>query len=318
MSYNSKNKNQDVLLKNALLIIVIIIFSAPLYSAEPLVRFYLQDGSTKQYNLSEIDNIKFTTAPDTLQLQIFKNDGKSLYYPAQLIDSIKLAIDYANENRLHIWHDGFIWDVAIHEIDSILLYYTTFTAVTIGTQHWMYKNLNVDHYRNGDSIPEVTDATAWTSLTTGAWCYYNNDSVIGAIYGKLYNWYAVTDPRGLAPSGWHVPSHAEWTELETCLGGTIVAGCKLKSTGTIGAGDGLWYAPNIGATNETGFTGLPAGCRSYGGTDNDMGIYAYWWSSTESSAAFAWGRSLCYIDPNISRRYDYNGHGHSVRCVKDE
>jgi hypothetical protein len=93
-------------------------------------------------------------------------------------------------------------------------------TIVIGTQQWQAKNLDVAFYRNGDPIPQVTDATAWASLTTGAWCYYNNDSTQGNKYGKLYNWYAVNDPRGLAPQGWHIPSDTEWTILETTLDGS--------------------------------------------------------------------------------------------------
>jgi len=105
-------------------------------------------------------------------------------------------------------------------------------SVKIGNQVWMSTNLNVDIYRNGDIIPQVTDPTAWAELTTGAWCYYNNDSLKGAIYGKLYNWYAVNDPRGLAPKGWHIPTDEEWITLVNSLGGDTVAGGKMKSTGT--------------------------------------------------------------------------------------
>ena len=128
--------------------------------------------------------------------------------------------------------------------------------VQIGNQIWMTKNLNVSHYRNGDIIPEVTDPTQWRDITTGAWCYYNNDTANGTVYGKLYNSYAVTDSRGLAPMGWHIPSQPELELLITYLGGSVVAGGKLKSkTG--------WQSPNSGATNSTGFTGLPAGSRWY-------------------------------------------------------
>ena len=82
----------------------------------------------------------------------------------------------------------------------------------------MLKNLDVSKYRNGDDIPQVTDATTWANLTTGAWCYYENNTANGTVYGKLYNWFAVNDPRGLAPSGWHIPSQAEWVTLQNCLG----------------------------------------------------------------------------------------------------
>ena len=144
-------------------------------------------------------------------------------------------------------------------------------TIVIGTQQWMEKNLDVLTYRNGDIIPQVTDPTAWAALTTGAWCYYNNDVANGAIYGKLYNWYAVNDPRGLAPTGWHVPSDAEWTTLETTLGGDPVAGGKMKVAGTT-----RWTTPNTGATNESGFAGLPGGTRNNNGTFSNVGSNGYW------------------------------------------
>ncbi len=131
-------------------------------------------------------------------------------------------------------------------------------VVSICCQSWMTTNLDVDHYRNGDPIPHVTDPTEWKNLTTGAYCYYANDSAkYAAVYGKLYNWYVVNDPRGLAPEGWHVPTDFEWTTLTDCLGGVSVAGGPMKETGT-----SHWILPNEGATNESGFTGLPGGVRS--------------------------------------------------------
>ena len=154
-----------------------------------------------------------------------------------------------------------------------------YSSIKIGTQSWMTKNLEVSRYRNGDRIPQVKGPAEWAALTTGAWCWNNNDSATGAIYGKLYNWYAVNDPRGLAPTGWHVPSDAEWDTLSTYLGKN--AGGKLKDTGTIEAGTGLWYAPNTGATNKTGFTGLPGGLRNSNGTFFSIGNLAYWWSSSQ-------------------------------------
>jgi uncharacterized protein (TIGR02145 family) len=189
--------------------------------------------------------------------------------------------------------------------------------VQICNQLWMSCNLNVDTYRNGEPIPEVQDSATWASLTTGAWCYYNNDKANGAIYGKLYNWYAVNDPRGLAPTGWHVASDTEWSELETCLGGSDVAGGKLKTTGTIEAGDGLWNSPNTGATNESGFSALPGGLRLYDGTFIVVGYGGRWWSSTEVVNVGAWGRDLYYNSANIDRYYSNNEFGYSVRCVRD-
>ena len=186
----------------------------------------------------------------------------------------------------------------------------SYPSVLIGTQYWMDKNLELTTYRNGDTIPYVTNPTAWAALTTGAWCYYNNDPSSG--YGKLYNWYAVTDARGLAPQGWHIPTDAEWTTLSTVLGGESVAGGKMKTTGTT-----RWTSPNTGATNESGFAGLPGGYRFYNGTFYSIGDYGYWWSSTEYNTYNAWNRNLNYNIGNVYRTNLDKGNGFSVRCLRD-
>ncbi len=188
-------------------------------------------------------------------------------------------------------------------------------SVTICNQVWMSKNLEVSKYRNGDDIPQVTDAATWVSLTTGAWCYYNNDPATGAIYGKLYNWFAVNDPRGLAPAGWHVASDLEWTTLTECLGGSSVAGGKMKEIGTA-----HWMTPNADATNSSGFTALPAGLRGWddGGLFNGLTNNTTWWSSTEASADRAWDRGLTTYNGLIFRfDPDDKNVGFSVRCIKD-
>jgi uncharacterized protein (TIGR02145 family) len=206
---------------------------------------------------------------------------------------------------------------------------TPLPNVTIGTQVWSSTNLDVTTYRDGTPIPQVTDPTAWAALTTGAWCYYNNDPANGAVYGKLYNWYAVAgihDAASLnnpslrkqfAPQGWHIPSDAEWTILTDFLGGESVAGGKMKSTGTIQAGTGLWESPNAAATNESGFTGLPAGYRFNNGSFYNIGSFGVWWSSSENDTAYAWSRQL---EDNNGDAYRFNGNkrnGWSVRCIKD-
>ena len=185
-----------------------------------------------------------------------------------------------------------------------------FKSVKIGNQVWMAENLNLDHYRNGDPIPEVKDAEKWSQLNSGAWCYYNNDIANGKVYGKLYNWYAVNDERGLCPNGWHVPSDDELIVLENYLGGDEVAGGKMKSsTG--------WNAPNTGATNSSGFTGLPGGYRSYDGTYYGVGANGIWWSSTEGDSTSAWYRKLSYSLSDVYRNYTSKQNGFSVRCVRD-
>lgn len=187
-----------------------------------------------------------------------------------------------------------------------------FERVIIGPQVWMFKNLDVTTYRNGDPIPHVTDRTQWSKLTTGAWCYHNNDSATGAIYGKIYNWYAVNDSRGLTPVGWHVPTNTEWTTLAAYLGGESVAGGKLKETGTA-----HWISPNTGATNSSSFTALPGGYRHYNGTFSDIGSSGYWWSSSEYEATSAWNIGL-YTDIADVYRHKFGKHiGLSVRCVGD-
>lgn len=192
-----------------------------------------------------------------------------------------------------------------------------YEEIQICNQIWMVRNLDVETYRNGDPIPEVTDPEQWANLKTGAWCYYNNDPANGAIYGKLYNWYAVNDPRGLAPKGWHIPTDVEWTELADCLGGESLAGGKLKSTGTIKGGDGLWKSPNEGATNESGFSALPGGYRNYYANYGYMSTNGLWWSSTEDNGSYAWLRSLFYLSTNLLSNDYSKVYGLSVRCLRD-
>jgi uncharacterized protein (TIGR02145 family) len=190
---------------------------------------------------------------------------------------------------------------------------TQYPSVAICSQKWMDRNLDVTTYRNGDTIAYVTDPAAWAALTTGAWCYYNNDPSTNAAYGKLYNWYAVNDPRGLAPAGWHVPSDAEWATLETtCLGGTSVAGGKMKVTGT-----STWVSPNTGATNTSGFAGLPGGFRGFNGSFFLVGNDGIWWSATENDTALAWCRNLFYSNGTIFRSSTNKHFGFSLRCLRD-
>jgi uncharacterized protein (TIGR02145 family) len=183
-------------------------------------------------------------------------------------------------------------------------------TIQIGNQLWSKENLDVSFYRNGDEIPYVDNATTWVGLTTGAWCYYNNDPANGEKYGKLYNWYAVNDARGLAPQGWHIPSDAEWTILTTKLGES--PGGKMKTAGTTN-----WSTPNTGATNSSGFAGLPGGYRFNDGTFYVIGLSGYWWSSTEYVATYAWYRYLNYNGSDVGRSFNTLRLGLSVRCVRD-
>jgi uncharacterized protein (TIGR02145 family) len=198
-----------------------------------------------------------------------------------------------------------------------------YQTVTIGTQVWMAENLKVTHYRNGEEIPNVTDGGIWQGLTTGAYCEYNNDVANVATYGRLYNWFAVNDGRNIAPAGWHVPSDAEWKQLEMYLGmsqaeadqngwrGTDEGG-KLKESGTT-----HWCSPNTGATNSSGFTALPAGYRFHDGTYNNIGVAIIFWTSSELGGDYEWTRILYCDYSEVYRDGGLKESGFSVRCVKD-
>jgi len=188
-----------------------------------------------------------------------------------------------------------------------------YDTVKINTQFWMQQNLKTSYYRNGDLIPEVTSESSWALLISGAWCWYDNDSAkYAAVYGKLYNWYAVTDPRGLAPSGWHIPSDAEWTALATSLGGDDVAGGSLKETGT-----SHWGSPNNDATDITGFKGLPGGYHIDQGMCEYVGYFGDWWSSTEASTFTSFSRELGYNNTSFIKNANDKRYGLSVRCLRD-
>ena len=187
-----------------------------------------------------------------------------------------------------------------------------FKSVRIGKQVWSSENLNTAEFSNGDKISEAKTNEEWQTMGEqgkSAWCYYDNDPANGIKYGKLYNWYAVADPRGLCPAGWHVPSDGEWTQLSNTLGGDNNAGSKMKSASG-------WDQGGNGA-NSSGFSGLPGGYRYSNGTYDFIGFYGYWWSSKRRSAASAWLSALYYASGNVYRGKRTKRDGFSVRCVRD-
>ena len=188
-------------------------------------------------------------------------------------------------------------------------------TITIGTQVWMVENLITTKYNDGSAIPLVTDGAAWFASTTPGYCWYNNDpATYKNTYGALYNWHTVKTGK-LAPVGWHVPTASEWTTLTNYLGGLSAAGGKMKSTGTIESGTGLWNDPNTGATNESGFSAVPAGYR--GETFGGIGKYGNWWSSTQNTTSDALGLFLLHNSSNAGSFISYNYNGFGVRCVRD-
>lgn len=186
-----------------------------------------------------------------------------------------------------------------------------YSSIVLGNgQEWMAENLRTTVYANGDPIPNITDNSQWDNLTAGAWVHYNNDIQNEYPYGKLYNWYTAIDSRNVCPISWHVPTVDEWNNLVGYLGSGWQSGGKMKSISQ-------WVPPNVGATNESGFSGLPAGLHAYSSFDL-LGHHAGWWSSNEENANYAIFYqvnnydSQTYSGPSVSKFY-----GYSIRCLKN-
>jgi uncharacterized protein (TIGR02145 family) len=196
--------------------------------------------------------------------------------------------------------------VTVTDIDG-----NVYVTVLIGDQWWMAENLKTTRFADGSVIPNVTDNAAWTQLSTPAWCNYDNSLANDLVYGKIYNGYTVSDPRNVCPAGWHAPTDAEWTILTNFLGGTDVAGGKMKTTTG-------WQSPNTDATNESNFSGLPGGYRGAGsGAFVFVGDNGHWWSSTENAPTTAWNRRLHYTNGFAPSSFTNKQNGYSVRCAKD-
>jgi uncharacterized protein (TIGR02145 family) len=196
--------------------------------------------------------------------------------------------------------------------------------IKIGDQTWTSKNLDVGTYRNGEVIPQVQDQEEWANLTTGAWCYYENESDNGTTYGKLYNWYALNDPRGLAPKGYHIPTDAEWTILTDYLGGDYLGGGVIQGDPRAGTGDKMkstsGWQNNDNGNNISGFAGLPGGYRENKGNFYYGGERGYWWSLEFlqlDETPYAWYRNLYSIEGYVFRSGGFKQNGFSVRCLKD-
>lgn len=188
----------------------------------------------------------------------------------------------------------------------------TLPTVTIGGKEWMANNLDVTTYRDGTEIPYVSGTSDWANLTTGAWCWPGGVEANGAIYGKLYNWYAVNDPKGFCPVGSHMPTDAEWSALATAIGSST--GGKMKTTGT-----SRWQSTNVGATNSSNFGGLPGGSRNNTGSFTALlvGQWAFFWSATSVDGTTAKYRNLDYFSASLTSGTTYKKNGMSVRCIKD-
>lgn len=188
-----------------------------------------------------------------------------------------------------------------------------YPVVQVGTQFWMAENLKTKKYNDNSSVPNITDGATWIALTTPGYCWYNNDEAsYKNTYGALYNFYAVSTGK-LCPIGWHVPTDAEFTTFTNALGNIDYAGGKIKEAGTT-----HWLSPNTGATNETGFTALPAGYTTDAGSFDGISRYEAWWTSTPYNVLKPWYRSVGYETSAVEvRNGSLNQRGFSVRCIKD-
>ena len=194
-----------------------------------------------------------------------------------------------------------------------------YRTVKIGKQEWLAVNLRTTTYNDGTPIPNVTSDSDWSNLTSCAYAWYeNNEAAYKYAYGALYNWYAI-ETGNLCPTGWRVPTDADWTTLIDYAGGEGIAAGKLKSTRTEPHPHPRWRSPNTDATNEYGFYALPGGSRAeINGTFYSAGISGFWWSSTETFPSRAWYRSMFYGDGSVSRYSFDKKNGFSVRCIKDK
>ena len=240
---------------------------------------------------------------ESLLLDLFAD---TVYY-ARAYAVNNAGIAYGNEVQFQVTADPYLPADGVTDIDGN--FYPTILASS--GQEWMTENLKVCRYSNGDSILHLEEALPWSTSSTGAWTEYNNNPPNAEQFGKLYNGWAVEDPRNVCPSGWHVPSAAEWDELHAVNGGYSFGGGNLKKTGI-----DIWLAPNTGATNSSGFTALPGGRRLGGGDFQESFGSGYWWTATGNSSTLT-TRILYYSSNGVWIEDLSKQEGLSIRCVKD-
>jgi uncharacterized protein (TIGR02145 family) len=239
-------------------------------------------------------------------MNIHQSNGTLIQIPLNSIDSITYTLDAESNPGSGVTFGGY-----------------TYNTILLGNgQEWMAENLRTSIYSNGDPIQNIPDSAQWTNLTSGAWVNYFNDIQYDTVYGKLYNGFTVMDSRNVCPIGWHVPTLSEWSQLISYLdpqsdGGNNLpnqAGGKMKSIGTQ-----YWQPTNIGATNESGFTGLPSGLRQIDASFGDPPVHGYWWSVTESTQFSNALRNIVLeaATTNVYLGDNYPNNGFAIRCIRD-
>jgi uncharacterized protein (TIGR02145 family) len=265
-------------------------------NAQVRMNLFTQSGYVWQFPIDSIDSLNFSLDTNNSLLNIHIHNGNIAQFPLNLIDSIN--------HRFGFYSVGNgISDSEGNHYNSIILN---------NGQEWTTENLRTSTYSNGDSISNLIDSMSWENSTVGLWCYYNNDVQFNIPYGKLYNWYTAADARNACPIGWHVASNWDWQLLTNYLG-TINLGGLMKSIDST-----YWQSPNLNATNESGFSGLPGGTRS--GTSNNfyyLGQTGIWWSSTQATSLTGWYRLLSFNSNNLHGSCFNKNLGLSIRCVKD-
>ena len=284
----------------------VFVFSAQLGTSLDGVRVYF-DGTL----LTGYTGNNFTTYPiNTGTTTKFTIGGKTGATTQMSIDDLRFYNRVLEDSEIMqlFYESEFSGQAFVNDVDG-----NSYNIIKIGDQVWMAENLRTTKYNDGTAIPYVTDGVAWGNLTTPAYCWYNNDLGNKPVYGALYTWFTVKTGK-LCPSGWHVASDAEWTILENHLGGSAVAGGKLKE-----AGIEHWFAPNTDATNESGFTALPGGWREgSGGVSQNLGSAGTWWTSLEYTPDAPFWRVIYNYSGSVGRPFPGDpSFGLSVRCVKD-
>lgn len=285
---------------------------------------YLKDNDFRGTEYYQIANGEIKEGTK-VNLRVLEIGGQVIYnVEASIIHSIsaplllgqsalkrfgKFSFDYTS-NTLVLGTVNETDNLAILKTQNRL--YSDNTPVQIGNQVWMKENLDVQHYQNGDVIPQVQNQEEWNNLKSGAWCYYQNDPDNEQAFGKLYNWYALQDPRGLAPKGWHIPSDKEWNELIGYLGGYLAAGDKLKSK------FGWKHDSRDNSSNASMFSATPGGKRAHYGF-SELFDGAYFWSASESNTTSAGGFNVerGSTPVHYELQQDNKTWGYSVRCIKN-
>ena len=268
-----------------------------------------KNSGTVSNAISTIDSIRFTGSSTTMEV-VLQNGTVVSHSISDILNVNFIIANQDSCDATNVFNPNLSYGSMTDQEGNV------YKTIVIGTQEWMAENLKTSIYRNGEPIATNLTDVEWENTPNtqiGAWAFYNNDSQYDCPYGKLYNWFAVADPRHVCPTGWHEPTDGEWTILTDYLGGGSVAGGKMKSTGTQ-----YWLDPNQDATNESGFSGLPGGVRIPSQFFN-FGNTGYWWSSSENETIDAWERNIGY---NNGIAYRGNGDGDkvnclSVRCLRD-